>query len=80
MTLDAALMTQRYSASSQRNATLLAARLNYQFSKRTATYLQVARMANNSLSALSVSGGAPGSAPAAGVDQNGISVGLRRAF
>jgi predicted porin len=80
MTLDAALMTQRYSASSQRNATLLAARLNYQFSKRTATYLQVARMANNSLSALSVSGGAPGSAPAAGVDQNGISVGLRHAF
>jgi predicted porin len=80
LTLDAALMTQRYSASSQRNATLLAARLNYQFSKRTATYLQVARMANNSLSALSVSGGAPGSAPAAGVDQNGISVGLRHAF
>ena len=80
LTLDAAVMTQRYSASSDRNATLLAARLNYQLSKRTATYLQVARMANNSLSALSVSGGAPGSAPAAGVDQNGISVGLRHAF
>jgi predicted porin len=80
LTLDAALMMQRYSASSQRNATLLAARLNYQLSKRTAAYLQVARMANNSLSALSVSGGAPGSAPVAGADQNGVSVGLRHAF
>lgn len=80
VTLDAALLTQRYSGSSDRNATLLAARVNYQFSKRTAAYVQAARMANNRLSALSVSGGAPGSAPAAGVDQNGVSVGLRHAF
>jgi predicted porin len=80
VTLDAALLTQRYSGSSDRNATMLAARVNYQFSKRTAAYVQAARMANNRLSALSVSGGAPGSAPAAGVDQNGVSVGLRHAF
>lgn len=80
MTLDASVMSLRYSASSQRNATLVAARLNYHLSKRTAMYAQVGRIANNSLSAVSVSGGAPGSAPAAGVDQNGFSAGIRHAF
>lgn len=80
MTLDASVMSLRYSASSQRNATLVAARLNYHLSKRTALYAQVGRIANSNLSAVSVSGGAPGSAPAAGVDQNGFSAGIRHAF
>ncbi|WP_395703471.1 porin [Aquabacterium sp.] len=80
VTLDASLMTLRYSADAQRNATLLAARVNYNLSKRSVMYAQVGRMANNRLSAVSVSGGAPGSAPAAGVDQNGLSVGLRHSF
>jgi predicted porin len=80
LTVDASVMSLRYSSSSQRNATLVAARLNYHLSRRSAVYAQFGRIANNSLSAVSVSGGAPGSAPAPGVDQNGFSAGIRHAF
>lgn len=80
MTLDASVMSLRYSGSSERNATLLAARLNYHLSKRSAVYAQYGHISNGDLSAVSVSGGAPGSAPAAGVGQNGFSAGIRHAF
>lgn len=80
LTLDAGVMSLRYAGSSQRNATLVAARLNYHLSKRTTVYGQLARMANASASTVSVSGGAPGSNPAAGVDQNGFNLGIRHAF
>lgn len=80
LTVDGQWLTLRYKNTSDRDATLLAARLVYSLSKRTAVYTQVGHIRNDRLSAVSVSGGAAGSNPAAGGSQNGVNVGIRHAF
>ena len=80
LTVDGQWLTLRYKNASDRDATLLAARLVYSLSKRTAVYTQIGHIRNDRLSAVSVSGGAAGSNPAAGASQNGLNVGIRHAF
>lgn len=65
---------------SANEATLFAVRGTYALSKRTAVYGSLGRMTNDGASALSVSGGGPGTAPLAGNSQTGLMVGLRHAF
>jgi len=76
-TLDAAVFRhdQKHSAN---DADLLALRVTHHFSKRTAAYLQAARMSNDGASAKAV--GVGGTAPAAGATQTGINSGLRHVF
>ena len=70
----------RYRSNSSYNANLFSVRGTYNFSKRTAAYAQVGYIGNSDNSTVSVSGGAPGSNPAAGKSQTGINVGLRHSF
>lgn len=62
------------------NATLLALRATYYFSKSTAGYVTAGHIANGGNSALSVSAGAPGSNPVAGGSQTGVMLGMRKFF
>jgi predicted porin len=80
LTLDGQWASLRYKNFDNGNSTLLSARLVYALSKRTAVYTQVGHISNDKLAAVSVSGGATGSAPAAGGSQNGVSFGIRHAF
>ena len=52
----------------------------YSFSKRTAVYGQIGHISNDRRAAVSVSGGATGSNPAAGSSQDGLMVGMRHSF
>jgi predicted porin len=62
-------------------ARVLAARVMYHLSKRTATYLSAGRIDNKGNTALSIDGGnITGSAPLAGGNQNGVMVGIRHFF
>ncbi len=79
-TFDAQFLTLRYRNVANRDSKLFGARASYNLSKRTAIYAQLARIGNDSLAAVSVSGGAPGSNPAAGVGQSGFNAGLRHTF
>lgn len=65
---------------SPNDATLVAARATYNFSKRTAGYATVGHIANSGALNLSVSGGAAGSNPAAGSAQTGLMIGMRHTF
>lgn len=78
--LDGGWMTLRHARTDGFDATLVALRASYDFSRRTAVYAQVGRISNERLSALSVSAGAPGSAPAPGQAQNAVNAGLRHSF
>jgi predicted porin len=80
MELSAQWVDMRYRGASAFNANLFSVRGTYNLSKRTAVYAQTAHIRNNSSSAVSVSGGAPGSNPAAGKGQTGFNVGVRHAF
>lgn len=80
LTLSGQVVTLRYKDASDANATVSSVRLTYGLSKRTAVYGQFGHISNGSLSALALSGGSPGSNPAAGVSQTGINIGLRTAF
>lgn len=80
LTLSAQALTLRYNESSAYNSNLFAIRGDYQFSKRTAVYLQMARINNNANAAVSVSGGGTGSNPVAGQSQNGLNAGVRLSF
>ncbi|MDB5930828.1 MAG: hypothetical protein JWR60_2535 [Polaromonas sp.] len=80
LTLDGQWLTLRYKNANDNDATLLAARLAYSLSKRTALYAQIGHIRNDRLSAVSVSGGAAGSNPAAGASQTGMNVGIRHTF
>lgn len=80
LTLSAQAVSLRYNESSAYNSNLYAIRGDYQFSKRTAVYLQMARINNNASAAVSVSGGAPGSNPVAGQSQTGVNAGIRLSF
>lgn len=79
LTLDAQFFKLDYKNSAN-EAKLLAVRGMYSFSKRTAVYATAGRIDNEGTLALSVSGAAPGSAPAAGAGQTGLAVGVRHAF
>jgi predicted porin len=80
LTIDGALQALRYKDVDNFDSTMLAVRATYSLSKRTALYGQVAHMSNDSSATVSVSGGAPGSNPAPGGSQNGLSVGIRHSF
>ncbi|XAH25217.1 porin [Xylophilus sp. GW821-FHT01B05] len=80
LTLTGQVSTLRYSDVSDYNSSLIAARLLYSLSKRTAIYAQYGHIRNQRLAAVSVSGGAAGSNPAAGASQNGVNLGVRHAF
>lgn len=80
LALDGQWSTLRYRGVADNDATLLAARLIYSLSKRTALHAQVGHIRNDRYSAVSVSGGASGGNPAAGSSQNGIAFGVRHTF
>jgi predicted porin len=80
LTIDGAWQSLRYQCVDDFDSTLVAARATYALSKRTAVYAQIAHIANDANSTVSVSGGAPGSAPAPGGSQNGMNIGIRHTF
>ena len=57
-----------------------AVRSLYKLSKRTTVYVQIGTINNDSLTSVSVSGGAPGSNPALGSSQTGTMVGMNHTF
>jgi predicted porin len=79
-TLDGAWMTLRHAGARGYDATLVTLRGTYALSRRSAVYAQAGRISNQGLSALSVSAGAVGSAPAPGQAQNAVNAGLRHSF
>lgn len=78
-TLDAQLAQLKYKDSDNK-AQLAVLRGVYSLSKRTAVYAGVGQIGNDGTLAISVSGGAPGSNPAAGASQTGMVAGLRHSF
>lgn len=80
LALDGQWSTLRYRGVADNDATLLAARLTYSLSKRTALHAQVGHIRNDRYSAVSASGGATGGNPAAGSSQSGIAFGVRHSF
>lgn len=65
---------------SPNKANLLVLRGTHSFSKRTAVNASLGRISNDGTLAVSVSGGAPGSAPVAGASQSGLMLGVRHNF
>jgi len=63
-------------------ASVIAARVSYLFSKRTAAYITAGRVFNQRDASISIDGGSPPptSNPLPGVDQTGVMVGLRHKF
>jgi predicted porin len=79
LTVDAQVARLKYKGSPN-SADLLVLRGNYALSKRTSLYAALGHIANDGTLAVSVSGGAPGSAPPAGESQHGLVAGIRHAF
>ena len=77
---DGAIAKLDYKGGSTLDATVVALRSWYRFSKRTSVYVQVGHIRNGSASAVSVSSGAAGSAPAAGGSQTGAMAGIYHSF
>lgn len=78
--LDGEVLRLHYKTSGE-NATILAARGTYNFSKRSAAYVTAGRIGNSGNLAVSVSGGqVPAAAPVAGGSQLGLMVGVRHYF
>lgn len=77
--LDAEWFRQDFKNSANQ-ANLLVVRGTYSLSKRTAVYASLGRISNDGTLAVSVSGTAPGSAPAAGASQSGLMLGVRHNF
>lgn len=80
LTLSGQVVTLRYKNASDYNATLMALRATYAFSKRTNVFAQVGHIKNNKASAVALSGGSPGSNPVAGASQTGLNIGFQTAF
>ncbi|APW37779.1 hypothetical protein RD110_11710 [Rhodoferax koreense] len=80
LTVEGQYLNQRYKNVDDRDATMYVARVVYSLSKRTTVYSQVGHIRNDRLSAVSVSGGAAGSNPAAGSSQSGVNFGIRHTF
>ena len=79
VTLDGEVLKLDYAGSVDK-AWLLAGRVTYALSRRTALYATAGAVSNEGSLALSVSAGAAGSNPKAGASQTGITAGLRHAF
>jgi predicted porin len=77
--LDGEFLRLNFKGSADR-ANLGALRATFGFSRRTAVYGMVGRMANGGSLALSVSAGAAGSNPLPGTAQTGFAAGIRHAF
>jgi predicted porin len=78
--LDGAISKLDYKNGNDFDATMIALRAKYLFSKRTNVYAQMGSIRNGNLSAVSVSSGAAGSNPAAGKSQTGFMAGIFHAF
>lgn len=79
-TIDGTLAKLNYKNVDNFDSTLLAVRSLYKLSKRTTLYAQIGTIRNDSLTNVSVSGGAPGSNPALGGSQTGTMVGINHRF
>jgi predicted porin len=79
-TVDGTVAKLSYKDVDNSDASLLALRALYRMSSRTTLYAQVGTIRNDSLSNVSVSGGAPGSNPALGGSQTGTMVGINHTF
>ena len=79
-TIDGTYAMLKYKDVSNYDSSLLAVRGLYAMSKQTTLYAQVGSIQNDSLSAVSVSGGAAGSNPAAGGSQTGVMFGVNHRF
>ena len=79
VTLEAELLQLRFKGSDNR-ASLAAARMTYNLSKRTAVYATLGHIDNAGTLSLSVSAGAPGSNPVAGGAQTALATGIRHSF
>ena len=79
-TLDGTYAKLSYKDIGNSDASLVVLRALYKMSKRTTVYAQMGAIQNDSLSAVSVSGGAPGSNPALGGSQTGVMFGMNHAF
>lgn len=80
LALSAQVVQLRYKGASAFNATVSSVRATYSLSKRTAVFAQAGVVNNKASSAVSVSGGAPGSNPVAGATQTGVNSGIRHSF
>ena len=80
LTVEGQYLTLRYKDVDDRDSSMYVARVVYALSKRTAVYSQVGHIRNDRLAAVSVSGGAAGSNPAAGSSQSGVNFGIRHTF
>ncbi|MBL8325443.1 MAG: porin [Rubrivivax sp.] len=80
LTLSAQYVTLRYRDAADADSGLLSVRATYNLSKRTALFAQIGQISNDANVAVSVSGGAPGSNPAAGGSQTGFNAGIRHTF
>lgn len=79
VTIEGEALQLRFKGSANKS-TLVAARATYHLSKRTALYATLGHIDNAGALALSVSGGAPGSSPAAGAAQSALATGIRHSF
>lgn len=79
-TIDGTVAKLHYKNIDNFDSTLLAVRSLYKLSKRTTTYVQIGAIRNDSLTNVSVSGGAPGNNPALGGSQTGAMVGINHTF
>lgn len=77
--VDAQLAQLKFKGSPNK-ASLAVLRGNYALSKRTSLYAALGHIDNSGTLAVSVSGGAPGSAPPAGEAQHGLVAGVRHVF
>lgn len=79
-TVDGTVARLAYKNVDNFDSTLYAMRALYKLSKRTTVYGQLGHIRNQSLAAVSVSGGAPGSNPTAGGNQTGTMIGINHSF
>lgn len=79
-TVDGTLVKLSYKNIDGYDSTLLAMRSLHKLSKRTTLYAQIGTIRNGSLTNVSVSAGAPGSAPGFGESQTGVMAGISHAF
>lgn len=80
LTLSAQAAALRYKDVSGFNATLLSLRATQALSQRSTLYAQIGHIRNGASSAVALSGGSPGSTPAAGASQTGLNLGIRMSF
>jgi predicted porin len=80
LTIDGTYAKLGYKDIANWDSSLLAVRSLYKLAKSTTVYAQLGKIDNGSATNVSVSGGAPGSNPAAGGSQTGIMLGMNHSF